>query len=78
MGLIVLINDIGFDEQQNNVVGLITSKRKMKNVNEIHLKYVDDLTMAEAINLQEQLIEVPVSMRTQPDSYHVALNKQTR
>ena len=42
----------------------------MKTVNEIHLKYVDDLTMAEAINLKEQLIEVPVSMRPQPDSYH--------
>ena len=67
---IVLINDIGFEEQQNNVGELITSKRKMKTVNEIHLKYVDDLTMAEAINLKEQLIEVPVSMRPQPDSYH--------
>ena len=48
---IVLINDVGFDGQVNNTGELITSKRNMKKINEIHLKYVDGLTLAEAINL---------------------------
>ena len=34
------------------------------------MQYVDDLTLAEAINLPEQLVTVPVSQRPQPDSYH--------
>ena len=67
---IVLINDIGFEGQLNNAGELITSKRNMKIANEIHLKYVDDLTLAEAINLPEQLVTVPVCQRHQPDSYH--------
>ena len=40
----------------------------MKTMNEIHLKYVDDLTMGEAINLPASLVEVPD--RPQPDTYH--------
>ena len=40
----------------------------MKIVNEIHLKYVDDLTLAEAVNLPQILIENPD--RPRPDSYH--------
>ena len=65
---IVLINDLGFEGQRNNAGELITSKRKMKIVNEIHLKYVDDLTLAEAVNLPQNLIEV--LDRARPDSYH--------
>ena len=61
---IVLINDLGFEGQRYNAGELITSKRKMKIVNEIHLKYVDDLNLEEAVNL----IEVPD--RARPDSYH--------
>ena len=67
---IVLINDVGFEGQNNNAGEIITSKRNMKIANEIHLKYVDDLTLAEAINLPEQLVSVPVSQRPLPDSYH--------
>ena len=40
----------------------------MKQVNQIHLKYVDDLTLAEAINLPKQLVAVPD--RQLPDNYH--------
>ena len=67
---IVMINDLGFENQLNNAGELATSKRNMKLANEIHLKYVDDFTLAEAINLPKQLIEVPDSDRQQPDSYH--------
>ena len=67
---LVLINDVGFSNQENNAGDLVTSKRNMKAANQIHLKYVDDLTMAEAINLPQQLESVPVRLRPQPDSYH--------
>ena len=67
---IILINDIGFEEQKNNTGELITCKRNLKTVNEIHLKFVDDLTLAEAINLPEKLVKVPASDRPQPDNYH--------
>ena len=58
---IIMINDIGFNDQKNNAGDLITSKRNLKQANEIHLKFVDDLTLAEAINLPEQLVKVPGS-----------------
>ena len=65
---IVLINDIGFEGQQNNVGDIITSKKNLKIINEIHLKYVDDMTLAEAINLPEKLVKIPD--RPRPDSFH--------
>ena len=40
----------------------------MKNANLIHLKYVDDLSLAESINLPEKLVLAPG--RQQPDTYH--------
>ena len=58
---LVLINDEGFEGQLNNAGELLTSRRNMKNLNQIHLKFVDDLTLAEAINLPEQLVKVPGS-----------------
>ena len=67
---IVLINDVGFKEQENNAGELITSKRNMKNVNEIHLKYVDDLTLGEAIDLPKSLVSLPMNERPMPDLYH--------
>ena len=59
---LVLINDAGFEGQQNNVGELITRK------NTIHLKYVDDLALAEAIDMKTQLTHVPVEERTLPDA----------
>ena len=34
---IVLINDVGFKDQQNNAGYLITSRRSIRNANELHL-----------------------------------------
>ena len=68
--VIVLINDVGFEGQKNNTGDLITSKKNMKTMNEIHLKYVDDLTLAEAINLPTKLVSVPEEVRPMPDMYH--------
>ena len=67
---IVLINDVGFEGQENNAGDIITSKRNMKATNEIHLKYVDDLTLAEAIDLPKNLVTVPNDERPQPDMFH--------
>ena len=64
-----MINDAGFSGQLNNVGDLITSRKNMRAVNEIHLKYVDDLTLGEAINLPEKLVSAPVD-RQQPDNFH--------
>ena len=65
---LVLINDVGFEDQNLSIGELITSKKNMKILNELHLKYVDDLTVAESINLQDSL--VPVKNRTRPEQYH--------
>ena len=66
----VLINDVGFQDQENNAGDIITSRRNMKVANEIHLKYIDDLTLAEAINLPNNLVSVPDNIRPQPDMFH--------
>ena len=65
-----MINDLGFEGQMNNAGEVVTCKKKMKLANEIHLKFVDDFSLAEAINLPEQLIKLPASERCLPDSYH--------
>ena len=67
---IVLINDVGFQDQKNNAGDIITSRRNMKVANEIHLKYIDDLTLAEAINLPNNFVSVPDNIRPQPDMFH--------
>ena len=42
---LVLINDLGFENQLNNVGELITRKNNLKAANTLHLKYVDDMTL---------------------------------
>ena len=67
---LVLINDAGFQGQLNNAGELLTSRRNLKKANEIHLKYVDDLTLAEAVNLPEKLVPVNTNERPLPDTFH--------
>ena len=66
---IILINDLGFENQTNNVGELITCKKKIQEFNAIHLKYVDDFSVAEAVKMND-LSHVPVQCRPQPDSLH--------
>ena len=54
----------------NNAGELITDKKNLKHLNEIHLKYVDDFSLAEAINMPKQLVKIPDNEREQPDTYH--------
>ena len=67
---IILINDMGFEDQNNNMGEISTCKKRLRKINEIHLKYVDDLSIAEAINMSEQLRHVGVEERPQPDAFH--------
>ena len=66
---LVLINDVGFTNQTNNLGEIITCKQRIKAFNEIHLKYVDDLTIGEAVRMKEMLDSVPIEARPQPDTY---------
>ena len=66
---LVLINDVGYNDQVINTGDVITRKKNVREMNEIHLKYVDDLALAEGINLEKQLFQIPVDMRPQPDNY---------
>ena len=65
----ILINEVGFEEQVNNVGEMATSKRNIKAINQIHLKYVDDLSLAESINLKDILVPADPD-RVQPDTFH--------
>ena len=65
---IILINDVGFENQTNNIGELLTSRKNIKNANLIHLKYVDDLSLAEAINLPDKLVHA--TDRVQSDTFH--------
>ena len=67
---LVLINDVGFEGQTNKVGELATRRKNFKQLNEIHLKFVDDLTLAEAIDLKSQLLDVPFKERPHPDNFH--------
>ena len=67
---LVLINDLGFDNQKNNTGELITRRNNLKAANVLHLKYVDDMTLAESINLKKNLVHIPESVRPLPDSFH--------
>ena len=66
---LILINDCGFEGQANKAGELLTTKRNMRMVNEIHLKYVDDLSLAESINLPVKLKSIPDSDRPLPDVF---------
>ena len=67
---LVLINDVGFSDQSNENGDIITCKRRVKEFNELHLKYVDDLTLAESISMKTQLNQVAVEARPHPDTFH--------
>ena len=75
---LVLINDLGFEDQVNNAGDLITSNKKVKEMNVIHLKYVDDFSVAESVKMSSQLDSVPVSERPQPDMFRARTGHQLR
>ena len=68
---LVLINDCGFEDEGEKVGEAITKKKRKFKSPTLHTKFVDDLTILEAINLKEALIPNPG--RPQPDTYHARL-----
>ena len=66
---IVLINDVGFMDQTNNIGEVITSRKNLERANQMHLKYVDDRTLAESISIKDNLVQVPCTERPLSDPY---------
>ena len=66
---LVLINDLGFEGQTNSTGEMITAKKRVKELNTIHLKYIDDLTFAESIDMKKQLVSVPNEERILPENF---------
>ena len=52
---LVLINDAGYEGQVNNAGDVITRRKKANDLKVIHMKYVDDLTLAEGVDMTTQL-----------------------
>ena len=67
---LILINDLGFENQQQDLAEIITVKHDNEKMKEIHLKYVDDLTVAESISMKSQLLYQSNDSRPQPDTFH--------
>ena len=66
---LVLINLAGFKTQNKTLGKTITSSlNKRMPLKNIHLKFVDDMTAAEALNLKKQLVDNPDLPR--PLEYH--------
>ena len=65
---LVLVNLCGFENNECNIGENITVPKGKFKPETLHLKYVDDLTIAESINLKETL--VPNVNRPLPDPFH--------
>ena len=68
---LVLINAAGFRENLKNIGKYVTKPfNTRKPMLRIHMKYVDNMTAAEAINLKKQLIANPNTNPVRPLQYH--------
>ena len=68
---LILINDAGFEHLQKQVGDQITrGLNKRKSLGNIHLKFIDDMTMAEAMELKSKLILNPDPCPQLPLAYH--------
>ena len=68
---IVLINLIGFQKQNKHLGHTITKPlNSRKPLESIHLKYIDDFSVAESLNLKEKLVYRHDSSLPRPLEYH--------
>ena len=67
---LILINAAGFKNNMRNTGKIITQPgiNKRKPMDNIHMKFIDDMTVAESIHLKEQFIENPDPVH--PLQYH--------
>ena len=68
---LILINDCGFDDEEQSIGEVITQPKKKFLPVTSHAKYVDDLTIVEALDLKQTL--APNPDRPLPDTYHARL-----
>jgi hypothetical protein len=68
---LIQINDAGFPEEDREVGKRVTAAiNKRKEIKTKHLKYVDDLTLAEALNLNTALVTDSDNYLEKPLTYH--------
>ena len=68
---LVLMNDAGFkNERESRGAKITTAYNKRKELETRHWKYVDDLTVAEAINLKASLKNYEDEVLELPLTYH--------
>ena len=70
---LILINFAGynFEEMEYNISSLVTKPLcKREPMEKIHMKYVDDLSLAVSINLKDNLVANPDDNPQRPLSYH--------
>ena len=67
----ILINAAGFREKIMNTGKVLTGPlSKRKPMKKIHLKFIDDMTAAESINLKEKLVNNPEQNPIRPLNFH--------
>ena len=77
MGLflfLILINDCGFQTKQEPIGATITKQKSKFTSRTLHTKFVDDMTVLEALNLNETTIKNPD--RPLPDPFHARLGQK--
>ena len=68
---IILINSAGFQGQNRTLGKKLTEPLKgRKPIPTIHLKFIDDLTLAEAVNLKKSLVYAPNNSWSRPVPFH--------
>ena len=68
---LILINAAGLKEKIKDTGRIITQPLKnRKPMDKIHLKFIDDMTLAESINLKSNLLENPDPNPARPFQYH--------
>ena len=68
---LILINDAGYEELEKDIGGHITQKKnKRTKIPNVHMKFIDDMTMAEALNLKDCLEPNPDPNMPFPLAFH--------
>ena len=73
---LILINAAGYQQLEKKLGEKITENiNKRKPVLYSHMKYVDDLSLLQSLNLKEILLPNPVSDPPRPQAYHDRSNQ---
>ena len=68
---IIFINAAGFEGQNRSLGKLLTQPVKGRRpITNIHLKFIDDMTVAEAVNLKKTLVHCPDYFSERPVPFH--------